>query len=155
MNNQAKVMSIINDWMNNLPAIGNNGEGFTFREIPTVKHESLPDYTLWWNNLCVGAVEIKVRTSEYDSWMIDRPKLEMLYKQYQSKGIPAMLAFAVKNGTEITQVYFADMRVLISARDRWEEAPEENMSTTDHGKGSRKKAFPGFNIPADLFWRLV
>ena len=153
--NQLAVMKIINNWMQNLPAIGGNGDGFHYRKIPTVVGESTPDYELWWNHLCVGVIEIKCRLKEYRSWKIDRPKLESLYNKYQKHGIPAMLAFAYKNGDDIEQVWFADMRTLIPAKDRWEVASPESMSTTNHGKDKRKKPFKGYDIPADLFWRLL
>jgi hypothetical protein len=152
------VMAVIIDWMQSLPAVGGNGVGFTSKLIPTVHGECSPDYTLWWNQICVGVVEIKCRTSEYDAWLISRKKLTMLYSQYQKRGIPAMLAFGVKSDLDLEQVYFADLRDLIDNKDRWEDGEDHHpcvSSTTNHGDGKRKTQDKAHLIPKDLFWRLL
>ncbi len=153
--NELKVVKIITDWMQRLPMMGNNGEGFIYRKIPVVVGESQPDYEIWWNNLTVGVVEIKCRTSDYESWMIDRDKLVMLRNKYQKMGIPAMLAFAHVEDGEVHQVCFADLRALVSGRILWTDATDAMMGTTNHGKEKRANPKKGYCIPRSLFWRLM
>jgi hypothetical protein len=153
--NQQEVMKELLLWFQSLPAVGGNGKGFTTREIPTVDGESLPDYELWWNHLCVGVIEIKCRTSLYDEWMIDRPKMESLYRNYQAKGIPAMLVFAHMVDGFPCEIDLADLRTLIANKDKWGKPSDEMMSTTNHGKEQRKKPFDGFLLPRWMFWRIT
>jgi hypothetical protein len=142
-------------WFQTLPAVGGNGQGFTSKEIPTVENESTPDYQLWWNHLCVGVVEIKCFTKTHDQWMIDRPKLEMLYKNHQSKGIPALLCFAhVVDGLP-SLIEVVDLRDLIANKDQWQEAPEEWMKKRREGLGDREKPFKGYLLPRTLFWSVL
>ena len=103
----------------------------------------------------VGVIEIKCRNGDYPTWMISRGKMEMLYTDYQMKGFPAMLAFAAMSDGEIKQVYLADMRVLIADREKWREADNENMMTTNHGNDRRKKTDVGYLLPRELFWRMI
>lgn len=153
--NQRLVMDDVLEWFQSLPAVGGNGKGFTAQEIPSVEGESQPDFTLWWNHLCVGVVEIKCRTSLYDEWMIDRPKLESLYKNYQAKGIPALLCFAhVVDGLPGT-IDLADLRTLIANKDNWGKPTDEMMSTTNHGAEQRRRVFEGFLLPRWLFWEVL
>ena len=153
--NQLAVIKVITEWMQNLPMVGRNGDGFTYKLIPTVENESTPDYQMWWNNLCVGVVEIKCRNKLYWDWVIDRNKLENLFKNYMSHGIPAMLAMAYMKDGKIEQLYFADMRALIARKDDWGVATPEMMATTNHGKDTRDEPLEGVTIPSDLFWRLI
>lgn len=154
LRSQREVMSDVLHWFQSLPAVGGNGQGFTSKEIPTVEGESTPDYQLWWNHICVGVVEIKCRSVLYDSWLIGRPKLEMLFKNYQSKGIPALLVCAhVVDGLPST-IDVADLRDLIANKDQWKEAPSKASATTDHGKQERKPE-PSFLLPRTLFWNVT
>ena len=150
--NQREVMNDLLVWFQRLPAVGSNGQGFTSREIPTVEGESSPDFQLWWNHLCVGVIEIKCFTKCHEMWLIDRPKLEMLFKNYQNAGIPALLCFAhVVDGLPDT-IEIADMRDLIENKDKWKDAPEEWMATQDHKTKKRDHPFKGYLLPRDLFW---
>lgn len=153
--NQSAVMDDILHWFQNLPAVGGNGKGFTAREIGTVEGESQPDFQLWWNHLCVGVIEIKCRSKYYSEWMIDRAKMEMLWKNYTAKGIPAMLAFAhVVDGLPAS-IYLQDLRSLVANKDGWGKPTDEMMATTNHGKEKRNKSFEGILLPASMFWEVA
>jgi len=153
--NQQAVMKIVTEWFQRLPCIGDNGEGFHHVEIPTVANHSTPDFSLYWNHLRIGVVEIKCRNRDYDTWMIDRTKMMTLYKDYFKKGIMAAIAFAhVEDGT-IHQIYLADIRNLIACKDTWGKASDEMMGTTNHGKDKRKESDEGFLLPRALFWKLM
>ena len=153
--NQSEVMNDVLGWFQSLPAVGGNGKGFDARELQTVEGESTPDFQLWWNHLCVGVIEIKCFTKEHEMWLIDRPKMETLFKNYQAKGIPAILVFAhVVDGLPCL-IELADLRDLIANKDKWKPAPEEMMKTTNHGKDERSKPFEGFLLPRYLFWRVT
>jgi len=158
LTNQQKVMAIINGWMNGLPAIGGKGNNFHYKEIKTVAGESKPDFELWWSDHCTGVVEIKCHMmrvkKRHDALMISRGKLLMLYKQYQLKGTPAMLAYGVFVEKKLSEVLFADLRTLIYHRDKWKNAEKEHSSTTDHGRGKRASPDECYLIPTELFWSL-
>lgn len=149
--NQRDVIDVFNVWMNSLPGIGNNGEGFTFREIPTVEGESEVDYSMWWNHLCVGMVEVKCFTKDYDNgkFLIDRPKLKTLWK-YKERGVPGILIFSTPSG-----IWMQDIRLLTLKVDQWQEAPEYMMATTNHGKEKRKNPFKGYLIPKEIMVKIA
>ena len=154
--NQRQVMAIINDWMNDLPAIGGNGNSFHYQLIETIPGESKPDFQLLWKDREIGVVEIKCHMmrvkKRHDALMISRSKLVMLYTQYQSHGIPAMLAYGVFVEKVLSEVLFADMRILISKQYKWKTAEQKDSSTTNHGKLNRKVPDKCYLIPTELFW---
>ena len=151
LSNQERVMKIIHGWLQRLPAVGNNGEGFRYEGIPTLPNESTPDFKLHWNHLWVGVIEVKCRFDMYPSWMIGRDKLVMLYDKYMKMGKPAMLANAYMIDGEIKQVWFEDVRNLLP-KEQWEKT---TMVTTNHGTQQRSEPQPAYNIPADLFRTLL
>lgn len=155
LTNQQEVMRIITDWFQKLPAIGDNGEGFSHAEIPTDHTKSTPDFRLFWNGKCVGVVEIKCRTSSYDTWMISRGKLKSLYNNYQTIGFPAILAFSKCFNGVADEIYLADLRHLVANKDKWQEASDEMTQTTNHGQGQRIAKDRCYLLPVELFWRVI
>jgi hypothetical protein len=146
--NQSYVASKVVEWLNRLPAIGGNGSGFWVKLVETRPNEEDIDYSLHWNHLMVGVIEIKCFTNDYASLMIDRPKLKCMWG-YTNRGYPALLVFRTPEG-----IWMADQRILIERQDQWKDATDEQMSTTNHGKDTRKKPFKGYLLPKSLFWRV-
>ena len=146
--NQRDTIDAFDIWMNTLPGVGMNGEGFTFKEIPTVAGECEVDYSMWWNHLCVGMVEVKCFTRDHEKLLIDRPKMVKLW-DYKKRGVPGILVFRTPDG-----IWAQDIRTLTRKKDQWEEAPEDMMATTNHGLERRDKPLKGFLLPKDIFWEV-
>jgi hypothetical protein len=153
--NQRAVMDDVLHWLQQLPLVGGNGKGFTCRERSTVAGESDVDFDIWWNHLCVGVAEIKCRTAEYEDWLINRDKLTMMYKRYQSNGIPALLVCAHVVDNLPVSIYAQDLRTLIAEKDQWKEAKPAMSASTNHGKDTRPEPQAAHLIPRDLFWKVL
>ena len=147
--NQRDTCDAFNIWMNGLPGIGNNGEGFTFKELPTVEGEQEVDFSMWWNHLCVGMIEIKCLTKDHPMFLMGRPKLKMLWK-YKQNGVPGILIYRTPEG-----IWAQDIRLLVNQKDKWKDAPPECFSETDHGNQLRSGKVKGFLLPKEIFRRIA
>ena len=146
---QRDVMTRYLNWLQSLPHVGSNGEGFTTREMETKDKEFSHDFDVWWNHLHVGAVEVKCRTYkrkffEANGFMIGTGKLN--YLQEVNKTFPV----AVVNLTEDDCLVYTTMNKIQANRGLIEEAPDEITTRPNHPAGSRPPQ-PHRIIPFELF----
>lgn len=131
------------------------GPLITYKEHPTNYPEIGHDFDVFFRDQLIGIVEVKCR--EYSAeffrrqggFLAMRDKLEYLWEKDKA-GIPGMYACKTLDG----QIFGQLIGYLAENVSRWQVAPENVTSNTDHGKQDRTYQ-KGYIIPLDLFSRLA